>query len=129
MQVQEKEEYFPLNMSKVYKGLITDYSWYVQFQEEFLASDTGIHYRDTVIDYFRSLDDLSNYAFEEKYSIYIPESSSTSQITTTAVSTSIENTVTSTIPFPTTTITTSGFHVFIVLSMMAVVVLLKKRFT
>ena len=57
--IQEQGVFTPFNLTKTYTGLITDYSWYVDYQNDFNAFDTGIHYRDAVIAYFREVDDLA----------------------------------------------------------------------
>ncbi|MCK5304715.1 MAG: hypothetical protein KAJ72_05660, partial [Candidatus Heimdallarchaeota archaeon] len=51
-------------MSKTYTGLMTDYTWWVNYQGEFSAYDTGVHYRDAVVSYFRTLDDISLYTLD-----------------------------------------------------------------
>ncbi len=57
--IQENGVYAPLNLTKSYIGIICDYPWYVSYQNDFNVTDTGIHYRDTVISYFRKLNDLA----------------------------------------------------------------------
>ncbi len=58
-QIQKNGIYSYLNPTETYTGLITDYTWYVQYQDSIEAFDTGVHYRDTIIAYFRELDDLT----------------------------------------------------------------------
>jgi hypothetical protein len=57
-------EYQVLEPYKVYNGLVTDFNWWVHFRGVFPATDTGVHYRDTVLFYFKKLDDLVNYAYD-----------------------------------------------------------------
>jgi 2',3'-cyclic-nucleotide 2'-phosphodiesterase (5'-nucleotidase family) len=57
-------EYQVLEPYKVYNGLVTDFNWWVHFRGVFPAIDTGVHYRDTVLFYFKKLDDLVNYAYD-----------------------------------------------------------------
>ena len=45
-----------LDQNSAYTGLMI-----VGYQDKYDAIDTGIHYRDAVIDYFRSIDDLADY--------------------------------------------------------------------
>jgi 2',3'-cyclic-nucleotide 2'-phosphodiesterase (5'-nucleotidase family) len=68
-----------------YSGVMLDYIWYVSFQH-FPGTDTGIHYRDAVINYFESLDDLSTV---DRF-MYLDEESTTTNIssTTTSITTS-----------------------------------------
>ncbi|MHA1977676.1 MAG: bifunctional metallophosphatase/5'-nucleotidase [Candidatus Hodarchaeales archaeon] len=57
--IQENGAFEPLNYTKIYTGIVPDYIWYVQYKDIFAVHDTGVHYRDTVISYFRQLDDLA----------------------------------------------------------------------
>jgi hypothetical protein len=45
---------------------MTDYTWWVNYQGEFSAYDTGVHYRDAVIVYFRTLDDISLHTLDNR---------------------------------------------------------------
>ena len=131
IQIQEKNEFHQINLTKSYKGLILDYSWYVDFRYDFPAFDTGIHYRDTVIDYFRSLDDLALHAFDERYNVYVPDttpSSTSSQTVPTTNPTSIESSLTTTTDISTATLTSPGFQALIVLGLMILVIPIKKRY-
>ena len=58
------DSYEDIIMTNLYSGIITDYSWWVNHQEDFDAIDLGVHYRDPVIAYFRTLDDLSLYTLD-----------------------------------------------------------------
>ncbi|MHA1972529.1 MAG: bifunctional metallophosphatase/5'-nucleotidase [Candidatus Hodarchaeales archaeon] len=67
IQIQEKNVWYNLEPDKVYQGLILDYIWYRSYRETFPVIDTGIHYREAVISYFRTIDDLTNHAFDDRY--------------------------------------------------------------
>ncbi|MHA1169656.1 MAG: bifunctional metallophosphatase/5'-nucleotidase, partial [Candidatus Hodarchaeales archaeon] len=63
-----EEQYFEkIQPAKTYTGLILDYVWWVYFKNDFPTIDTGVHYRDAVIKYFRVLDDLSNHTTDNRY--------------------------------------------------------------
>ncbi|MHA1591403.1 MAG: bifunctional metallophosphatase/5'-nucleotidase [Candidatus Heimdallarchaeaceae archaeon] len=64
IKVYEAGIYVDIDMSKTYSGLMTDYTWWVNYQGEFSAYDTEVHYRDAVIGYFRTLDDISLYTID-----------------------------------------------------------------
>ncbi len=102
--IQENGVFTPLDPSKNYTGIICDYPWYVNYQSVFNASDTGIHYRDTVFSYFRELDDLALHESENRtlFPLYNPPSTSTTDTTSQE---STENTSSTN---PTTTNTTSA---------------------
>ena len=84
-----------LDETASYTGVMSDYSWYVNHRDQFPdAVDTGIHYRDTVVDYFRTLDDLSNH-IDDGRMYYIEDYTSTTTTTTTITTTSSETQETS----------------------------------
>ncbi|MHA1995287.1 MAG: bifunctional metallophosphatase/5'-nucleotidase [Candidatus Hodarchaeales archaeon] len=60
-QIQQGSVYGNINSSAIYSGIISDYLWYVSFHNSFPVIDTSVHYRDAVILYFRSLDDIADY--------------------------------------------------------------------
>ncbi|MHA1227623.1 MAG: bifunctional metallophosphatase/5'-nucleotidase [Candidatus Hodarchaeales archaeon] len=95
IQIQENGVWHDLEPAKLYQGLILDYVWYKSYREEFSAIDTGVHYRDTVISYFRTIDDLANYAFDDRYTEGIPDINTTTTSTSTATQTSEEISTTS----------------------------------
>ncbi|MCG3224657.1 MAG: 5'-nucleotidase C-terminal domain-containing protein, partial [Candidatus Heimdallarchaeota archaeon] len=64
IKVYEAGVFVDIDMSKTYTGLMTDYIWWVNYQGEFSAYDTGVHYRDVVIGYFRTLEDISLYTLD-----------------------------------------------------------------
>jgi 2',3'-cyclic-nucleotide 2'-phosphodiesterase (5'-nucleotidase family) len=60
-EIQENGVFNAIDTTKLYSGLITDYSWYVSYQNQFDAIDTGVHYRDTVLNYFPKIADLAQH--------------------------------------------------------------------
>ncbi len=66
IKVYEAGVFVDIDMSKTYTGLMTDYTWWVNYQGEFSAYDTGVHYRDAVIVYFRTLDDISLHTLDNR---------------------------------------------------------------
>jgi 2',3'-cyclic-nucleotide 2'-phosphodiesterase/3'-nucleotidase len=97
-----------------YTGVITDYSWYVNYRDQFPnAFDTGIHYRDSVINYFKTLDDLSDYIDDDRM-LHIEEWPPTVQPTTEESTTTLDTTTTTVSSTTTskfdTTKSSSGFN-------------------
>ncbi len=70
-----KSTFEELNTSKTYQGLILDYLWYHYYQDRFEAINLGIHYRNATLLYFKSLDDLAIYAYDNRYEESCPTSS------------------------------------------------------
>ncbi len=68
------EDIVPAN---VYTGLMIDYLWWLFYKDVFPATDTGIMYRDAVIDYFRSISDISLISYDgriqEVDDVVVPE--------------------------------------------------------
>lgn len=83
-----------VSLSETYTGVITDYSWYVSYQNQFDVIDTGVHYREAVLSYFSEIPDLVDYV-ENRFpdnlvSTTAPLESSTSSddvITSTSITT------------------------------------------
>jgi len=66
VQIFENDGFYNLNPSKTYIGLMSDFSWWQYHYGMYSAVDTGVHYRDAVIEYFRSLDDISSYTYDDR---------------------------------------------------------------
>ncbi len=78
-------EFKELISSKIYKGIILDYPWYVSYKNSFNTVDTGVHYRDAIVYYFEHLEDLSDHTSENRLIVSLPFTSQS--ITTTSQST------------------------------------------
>ncbi len=66
VQIWENDGFYNLNPSKTYTGLMSDFSWWQYHYGMYSAVDTGVHYRDAVIEYFRSLSDLSSHTYDDR---------------------------------------------------------------
>ena len=70
-------EYENIVLTNVYTGLMIDYLWWLFYKDIIPAADTGIMYRDAVIDYFRSISDISLIAYDgriqEVDDVVVPE--------------------------------------------------------
>ena len=58
------DAYEDIILTNMYSGIMSDYSWWVNHKDDFATIDLGVHYRDPVIAYFRTLDDLSLYTLD-----------------------------------------------------------------
>ena len=57
--------FVPINPVTVYTGLMLDYTWWLWYKDVLPSRNTGVIYRDAVIDYFRTiLDDISVLAYD-----------------------------------------------------------------
>ncbi len=66
VQIFENDGFYDLNPSKTYKGLMTDFSWWQYHYGLYSAVDTGVHYRDAVVEYFRTLTDISSHTYDDR---------------------------------------------------------------
>ena len=62
-------EYLPIDLNANYTGVLSNFLYDNLFSTQFKASETGIHYRDPIVCYYRTIDDLANFDDEK----YIPE--------------------------------------------------------
>ena len=102
--IMEDGSFNDLDPNKLYSGVMIDYSFYFGGLERYGSTETGVHYRDPVIQYFKTLDNLQDHKF-----IVTGDNISNSILPSTSEMT---NSQTSTI---TTPINTIGFIITLVL--------------
>jgi 2',3'-cyclic-nucleotide 2'-phosphodiesterase (5'-nucleotidase family) len=66
VQIFENDGFYALNPTKIYSGLMTDFNWWQIYYGMYSAVDTGVHYRDSVIEYFKTIDDISSYTYDDR---------------------------------------------------------------
>lgn len=60
----EQGSFVDIDLLKTYTGLMSDYMWWGYYKDDFSSYDTGVHYRDAVEGYFRTLEDISFYTID-----------------------------------------------------------------
>ena len=66
VKIYENDGFYDLSLTKTYTGVMTDFNWWQNHYGKFSAVDTGVHYRDTVVEYFRTLSDLVPHGLDER---------------------------------------------------------------
>ena len=66
VQIWKRNKFRNIDPSKNYTGLISDFNWWQRHYGQYSAVDTGVNYRDAVIEYFRTLTDISLHSYDDR---------------------------------------------------------------
>jgi 2',3'-cyclic-nucleotide 2'-phosphodiesterase (5'-nucleotidase family) len=66
VRIFEKDGFYTISPEETYIGYMLDFNWWQDYYGSFSPEDTGVNYRDAVVEYFKTLDDLSLYTYDDR---------------------------------------------------------------
>ncbi|MFX1369083.1 MAG: 5'-nucleotidase, partial [Promethearchaeota archaeon] len=124
--IYENGGFYALSSSRSYKGLMADFCWWTWHLGLYSAIDTGVHYRTGVVEYLRTLEDITLYSMDGRINETDTVWTYDSHPTTTTTSATI-TTTTSTIPPPDLSLFMWGAGVSVAVAAVVLIVLRKRH--